>query len=259
MIRLILRLNSKTKRMKYIIISAIFVVMACKNIESKQLTANEIVDKAILVSGGALYETSKIGFKFRDKEYESEGKGTILKRKFESDSLNYIDIKTNTDFQRYIDDTLVVVADSLSFLYEDAINSVHYFAQLPYRLNDKAVHKTLLKEEQFNNKSYYLVQVTFNENGGGTDFEDTYYYWFNKETFKPDFLAYDFHTNGGGVRFRKAYHERYVNGIRFVDYENYKPKNEVVTIENIADVYKANQLDLLSKIELENISVVSEN
>ncbi|WP_158979346.1 DUF6503 family protein [Cellulophaga sp. L1A9] len=245
--------------MKYFFITFILVLSACKDSADKKLTATDIVDKAILVSGGNLYETSKVAFKFRDKEYEYDAKGAILKRKFVSDSLNYIDIKTNSDFQRYINDTPVVVSDSLSSVYSEAINSVHYFAQLPYHLNDIAVRKKLLGEQQLNGLSYYLVQVTFKENGGGTDFEDTYYYWFNKETFKVDYLAYDYQTNGGGVRFRKAYHERYVNGIRFVDYENYKPKNEAATIENMADLYESNQLELLSKIVLENITVVSEN
>ena len=62
-------------------------------------------------------------------------------------------------------------------------------------------------------------------------------YWFNKETFKPDYLAYDFHTDGGGVRFRKAYNERYVDGIRFVDYENYKPRDPKETLDNILDAF----------------------
>ncbi|WP_405246288.1 MULTISPECIES: DUF6503 family protein [unclassified Cellulophaga] len=245
--------------MKYFLLLVILMLSACKNTTEKQLTADEIVAKSIVVSGGDLYKTSKIAFKFRDKEYESDANGAIQKRKFFSDSLNYIDIKTASDFQRYIEDTPVVVSDSLAFVYSESINSVHYFAQLPYHLNDKAVHRKLLKEETIQDKSYYLVQVTFDQNGGGADFQDTYYYWFNKETFTPDYLAYDFQTNGGGVRFRKAYNERYVNGIRFVDYENYKPKDASETIQNVANLYATGHLELLSKIVLENITVVFEN
>jgi len=74
--------------------------------------------------------------------------------------------------------------------------------------------------------SYYKLKVTFDQDGGGDDFDDTYVYFFNKATFKPDYLAYDFHVNGGGMRFREAYNERYVNGIRFVDYNNMKPIDE---------------------------------
>ena len=31
-------------------------------------------------------------------------------------------------------------------------------------------------------------------------------------------------SDGIGLRFREAFNERYINGIRFVDYNNYKPK-----------------------------------
>jgi hypothetical protein len=68
-------------------------------------------------------------------------------------------------------------------------------------------------------------------------------------------LAYDFYVNDGGVRFRVAYNERYIKGIRFVDYENYKPMDDVTTIDNIDAKYESGDLELLSKIELENISV----
>lgn len=224
---------------------------------SKDLTADEIVNRSIEVSGGHLYEMSTISFKFRDKEYVSKNKGSILERAFNSDSLNYVDVKTNADFQRFINDTPLTVSDSLAQLYMNSINSVHYFAQLPYHLNDKSVNRELIGTKQIKNKDYYVVKVTFDQKNGGADYEDTYYYWFNKETSKPDYLAYDFHTDGGGVRFRKAYNERYVNGIRFVDYENYQPINNAEPIAKMADLYIKNQLKLLSKIELKEVKVVS--
>ena len=237
--------------------SSFLIVMACSEIKS--LTANEIVNSAIEVSGGHLYEKSTISFEFRDKEYVSKNKGALQERIFKSDSLNYTDIKSNDDFQRFINDIPVTVSDSLARLYSNSINSVHYFAQLPYRLNDKSVNKELLGEKTILDKNYYVVKVTFNQKNGGDDFEDTYFYWFNNETFKPDYLAYDFHTDGGGVRFRKAFNERYVDGIRFVDYENYKPKDDKVTLTNIMESFLDNKLELLSKIELKNIVVTIEN
>lgn len=235
----------------------VFIVIACK--ETKSLTANEIVYRAIEVSGGHLYETSTISFEFRDRLYVSKNKGFIQERTFKSDSLNYTDIKTNDEFQRFINDIPVTVSDSLARLYSNSINSVHYFAQLPYRLYDTSVNKELIGEQSIGSNSYFVVKVTFNKKNGGDDFEDTYVYWFNKVTFKPDYLAYDYHTDGGGVRFRKAYNERYVNGIRFVDYENYKPKDTTVTLTNILDYFLDDKLELLSKIELKHIEVTLEN
>jgi len=237
----------------------IVLLFSCKQASKKELTADEIVDRAIEVCGGNRYESSKISFTFRDKEYVSEKKGTILKRSFKIDSIKYTDVKNNSGFERYINDALVLVSDSLASVYSNSINAVHYFAQLPYHLNDRAVHKELLNEQVIANKLYYVVKVTFDQKGGGDDFEDTYYYWIQKESFKPAYLAYDFHENGGGVRFRKAYNERYVNGIRFVDYKNYIPKNSTVTLEQMVDLYANDQLELLSDIKLEHIKVTSEN
>ena len=243
----------------YLILVLFIMLFSCKERTETNLSAEEIINNSITVCGGDLYKSSKISFRFRDKNYVSENRGTILKRSFEIDSVNYIDVKNNSGFERYINDALVLIPDSLASLYSNSINSVHYFVQLPYRLNDKAVNKELLEEKVINNKSYYVVKVTFDKNGGGDDFEDTYYYWIQKQSFKPDYLAYDFHENGGGVRFRKAYNERYINGIRFVDYENYKPKNNSATIQQIADLYLNNQLELISEIKLENINVINEN
>jgi len=81
------------------------------------------------------------------------------------------------------------------------------------------------------------VNILDNQEGGGDDFDDTYVYFFNKSTFKPDYLAYDFHVNGGGMRFREAYNERYVNGIRFVDYNNMKPIDENVSVLEVDKLF----------------------
>jgi hypothetical protein len=138
--------------------------------------------------------------------------------------------------------------------YSNSINSVHYFAYLPYGLNDPAVNKKLLGETQIGDGQYYKVEVTFDKIGGGEDFEDIYIYWINKETFKPDYLAYEFNTDGGGARFRKAFNERIINGIRFVDYYNYKA-SENISVYELEALFKLKKLELLSTIRLEDISV----
>ena len=120
--------------------------------------------------------------------------------------------------------------DSIANVYANSVNSVHYFANLPYGLNDPAVNKEFLGEVAIKDKEYYKIKVTFDQKGGGKDYEDIYLYWFNKETFKPDYLAYKFYVDGGGIRFRVAYNERYLGGIRFVDYENYEASREETSI-----------------------------
>ncbi|MGB5822293.1 MAG: DUF6503 family protein [Saonia sp.] len=244
---------------KVFILILLFSVVCCKEKKAVELSAQDIVDRAIVVSGGNLYRKSKISFKFRDRTYKSENSHgqKILQRITQNDSVTIVDIKTNAGFQRFVNDSLLLISDSLSTVYGNSVNSVHYFVNLPYGLNDKAVNKELLGETKMNNIDYYKIKVTFDQEGGGNDFEDTYVYWFNKETFKPDYLAYVFHVNGGGIRFRKAYNERYINGIRFVDYKNYKSKDKNAPILFIDSLYLEGKLQLLSKIALDSIVVSS--
>lgn len=238
--------------------------VSCKEDKKKnhgKLSVQQIVDSSIAVCGGDLYKTSEIAFAFRDKTYILEGKQgeRIQKRLTINDSAIVTDIVENQNFKRYVNDSLVNVVDSMATKYSNSINSVHYFAYLPYGLNDPAVNKELLGEVRIKEKEYYKVKVTFEQENGGVDYEDVYLYWFNKQSFKPDYLAYEFLTDGGGMRFREAYNERLVNGIRFVDYKNYKTVDRSVPIIKIDSLFVAERLELLSKIELKNIEIIPDN
>jgi hypothetical protein len=224
------------------------------------MPVQDIVDKSIEVSGGNLYKSCNISFTFRDIRYEMQNANgrKILKRIIKKDSTEILDILKHNSFERYINGNLVNVADSMATKYSNSINSVHYFAYLPYGLNDPAVNKKLLGETQLGVNKYYKVEVTFDEEDGGEDFEDIYIYWINKETFRPDYLAYEFSTDGGGSRFRKAFNERVINGIRFVDYKNYKAADNI-SVYNLEALFKSKELELLSTIRLENISVNPDN
>lgn len=231
--------------------------VSCKEQPKSELTAQEIVDRAIEISGGDHYENSTISFTFRELDYSStwENKTRKLSRTGIKDSLRFVDVLKNNTFERKVGDSLVILSDSIATVYSNALNSVHYFTHLPYGLNDPAVNKDLLGEVKIKEDNYYKIKVTFDQEGGGDDFEDVYLYWINKETFKADYLAYEFHVNGGGIRFRSAYNERYVNGIRFVDYNNYKFSPQKVSLYDTDKEYEKGNLELLSKIELENVDV----
>ena len=235
----------------------LLLLTACGQKRDVVPTAQEIVDRSIAISGGDRYGTSNIAFKFRDLYYASEWKNKkrLLKRIIVKDTARIVDVLYNNTFERRINDSLVSVSDSLSNLYSNSVNSVHYFANLPYGLNDSAVNKEFLGETPINNVPYYKIKITFDQQGGGDDYEDVYIYWFNKETFKPDYLAYQYHTDGGGIRFRAAYNERYVNGIRIVDYENYEASPKDVSIFKVDSLYEKQGLKLLSKIALEKVEV----
>ena len=126
---------------------------------------------------------------------------------------------------------------------------------MPFGLNNQAVQKKLIGEDSVNNKHYYEIKITFKEEGGGTDFDDVFVYWINKEDFTVDYLAYSYAVNGGGVRFREAYNPRVIKGMRFADYNNYKSDNEDVKLSELNNLFTNGDLKLLSKIETENVQV----
>ncbi len=233
------------------------VMISCKQDKTPVFSAQQLVDMSIEVCGGDRYTTSEVSFEFRDRRYILEridGK-KVLKRIQKNDTLDLIDIKSTNDFERYSEGKLVRLPDSLVNSYANSVNSVHYFAYLPYGLNDPAVNKEYLGEIVIKGKKYYKIKVTFSQENGGDDFDDIYIYWFNAKSFKPDYLAYEFHVNDGGYRFREAYNERIVEGIRFVDYHNLKPIKDNTSIYAIDSLFIKGELELLSKIELKNIAV----
>lgn len=242
---------------KALMIIILFGMISCKQKEATKISAQDIVDKSIAVSGGDRYKTSDISFDFRDRKYilqRIDGK-KILKRIKKNDTLDIVDVKTAQGFERYVDGKLAQIPDSLANSYANSVNSVHYFAYLPYGLNDQAVIKEYLDEVVIKDKKYHKIKVTFKQENGGDDFDDVYIYWFNAKTFKPDYLAYEFHVNDGGLRFREAFNERTVNGIRFVDYLNLKPKTDDQSIYRLDSLFEKGELEVFSKIELENITV----
>jgi hypothetical protein len=110
-------------------------------------------------------------------------------------------------------------------------------------------------ETSIDSVEYYVIEITFAQEGGGEDHEDVFMYWINKKDFTIGYMAYSYEeTDGVGLRFRKAYNPRTISGILFLDYTNLKPKAQT-QITALEDFYKKGELEELSKIELTNIQV----
>jgi hypothetical protein len=230
------------------------MLLACeRNLTDPQ----KIIDKTIASSGGEKYLSATIEFDFRDRHYIARRNGGVFSyERISKDSATVThDFLSNEGFRREVNGNVVEVADSMKTRYRASVNSVVYFALVPYGLNDASVQKKFLGETQIENKEHYIVEITFSQEGGGEDHEDVFIYWINKKDFTIDYMAYSFAENDGeGYRFRKAYNPRKINDILFFDYINYKPKGEV-KIKELEELFKNGELEELSKIELLNISV----
>lgn len=243
--------------MKYIIVllSAIFLI-SCQE-EKQGITAEEIINKTIEKAGGDRYSRAVIEFKFRDHVYKStRNRGEFSLERVKTDTVGTIrDVVSNTGFQRYLNDSLVTVPDSMAVRYQSSVNSVHYFAHLPYGLNDKAVQSQLAGETVIEGEPYYQLKITFHQEGGGVDHHDEFMYWIHKNDFTVDYLAYKFLMNEGGIRFREAFNIREIEGIRFADYRNYSLDDFNTPLSELDELYEEGELELLSVIETEVISV----
>jgi len=242
--------------MRYLFIFSLLILISCKPAEAN-LTAQQIIDKTIVFSGVDKVVNSEITFKFRDIQYAAIRKNESFKlqRYFIKDSIAIVDGLTNNGYERLENTKRVEVADSMISRYSNSINSVHYFSVLPYGLNDKAVQKKILESSIIKGKEYYKIEISFSENGGGEDFEDVFIYWIGKENFLIDYLAYSYHTNGGGIRFRVLKEQCVKGGIRFVDYYNYKPIDTEISLLDTDKAFENNELKKVSEIILKDIKV----
>ncbi len=235
-----------------ILFAAALIQMAC------QPTAQSIIDEAISAHGGEVYQSLDVEFDFRKMHYVIKTNGGEYRyERHQTDSLGIktVDVLTNNAFVRTINGETVSVADTMVTKYSSSINSVAYFFLLPDPLNDAAVNKKRLEDIAIKGKSYFQIEVTFAQEGGGKDFQDRFVYWINQQTKEIDYLAYSYETNGGGVRFREAYNVRTENGLRFCNYRNYGPEDLKTPLEALAALYETGNLPLLSSIEKENVVV----
>lgn len=221
--------------------------------------AQGIIDDAI-DAHGAFFKGRTVEFDFREIHYtasRSDSKYTYT-RSWQDDSLGFVKdvLIKSSKFTRLIDGDTVTVNEEWRAKYASSINSVLYFFQIPYVLNDRGAIKTLDGEYEIKGEKYWGVRVTFSEDGGGEDFEDVFLYWIHQENKMIDYLAYTYLTDGGGVRFREAYNRRNIDGLITQDYVNYKAEKGT-ELRKLPELFEAGQLEELSRIENKNVSFSS--
>ena len=84
---------------KYIFFFAIAVLVSCQT-PKKELTAQEIIDKAMFVAGTDKLVNASISFNFRDINYKATRKNGIFQLNRSFDSIT--DVLSNQGFQRFV-------------------------------------------------------------------------------------------------------------------------------------------------------------
>lgn len=228
---------------------------------TERKSAAEIIDQAIDAHGGDLYSRAEVSFTFRGRDYTSTRMGGeyALSRAYtdtSGEADKYVhQVLSNKGFETKVDGELVALDAKAAAAQKESVNSVHYFAMLPYGLNDPAVNKEYLGEVSIDNNTYDKVRITFDQEGGGTDFEDVFIYWFDTQSHELKYLAYQYHVNGGGIRFREAINPRRIGGILFNDYINYKADPQLHALSDTDSLFEKGALAELSRIISEDVKV----
>lgn len=248
------------------IFPAIMLIMAGMSSCTNQSTTEkgafdssiEIIDQAISAMGGNILDHAEINFDFRDQSlsyYNNNGQYRYTRVFPDTAGRTVTDTLTNEDFIRYIDGQKLELSDDRKETLQGGVNSIIYFAFLPYRLNDPSVISEYIDEVTIKGQSYDKIKVSFHNPEGDAAHNDVYYYYFDTGDADLEYLAYEFFEDGGGIRFRSAYNKRVIEGITIRDYINYGADPEVVDYSKIEEYYNNDELRELSRIELRNIEV----
>jgi hypothetical protein len=233
-----------------------FFLMACQSSDP----ARDAIERAIAFHGGEAYDHVDMEFDFRKMHYvveRSQDKYRYERIQKDSTGAEIRDILTNAEAYRTINGERVQLPDTMLDKYKNSVNSVAYFLLLPQPLRDPAVHTEYLGGVTLKGKQYDKVKVFFDQDGGGKDHNDVFVYWFDKEDGSVDYLAYLYHVDEAGMRFREAYNPQRVGGVLVQDYINYAPADATlaVTDENLVSMdrlYEEGKLKELSRIENKN-------
>jgi hypothetical protein len=235
------------------------LLFSCSEKHKKESEVDQLFEHVKQKHGSGLIDQRDISFKFREHEYiQKIEDNRIVKYRILQDSNGVTQdmwISSEPYFERKINEETVDLSDSISEAYQNSINSVFYFSFLPLFLTDNAVNAEIMDTVNIGTEPYCKIKITFDQEGGGKDFEDIYLYWIHMNNKTLDYLAYKYFTNDGGIRFRKAYNRRTIGGITFQDYMNYKPKDPDLPFMEIDDAYNRREIIEVSKIVNENIQV----
>ncbi len=214
---------------------------------------NGIIAKTIIAHGADLATNAQLDFVFRGLDYSVDRKNGSFtyQRSFPQAGNQIVDRLDNKGFTRSINDSVVALKDSLVSRYRSSLNSVVYFAQLPYGLDGDAVNLKWIGNDSIKGKNYHEIEVTFKENGGGEDHEDVFVYWIDTQDFLIDYMAYSYCEDDCGFRFRESVNRRNINGIIVQDYHNYKSSKQDPKLHDLDAAFGAGNLQLMSEIETE--------
>ena len=230
-----------------------------------------LVDRLRDRHGVDALDRAEVTFSFRGTPFAAWRDGSQFRyaRQLVDDAGRRVEeVVDNAGTHRFVDGAEVELADDEAGRVHTAVNSVVYFALLPYALTDPAVRVRTLGPDSVAGAAYDRLEATFAQEGGGTDWDDRYVYWIRQPDAADagatlDFLAYSYAPTPGdtsrnetGVRFREVIGTQDAGGVRFQAYRNLTadsigPRD----LERFGALYDAGQTRPVSDVVLDSIRV----
>lgn len=245
--------------------AGLFLFTGCESPppDSSAPSGQAVVDSAVAAHGGAVLDHAVVSFLFRGDEYtlrHDEGQFHYRRTYRDSTGRTVVDGVTNDSTYRRVNGEPVPLTPDEKSAVETKVNSVVYFALLPEPLEDPAVQPRYTGTDTIDGVPYHRVRVTFRKKGGGKDWEDTYVYWFQTDTYEMKYFSYAFglapSDTDTGTRFREAYNVRRIQGVRVADYMNYTSDTlSVDHIDRYPDLWARDALELVSRVEIDSVRI----
>ena len=230
--------------------------------------ALELVDRVRDRHGVDALDHAEVTFSFRGTPFTVRRDGSRFRyaRTLTDDAGRQLEeVVDNDGVHRFADGVEVELDEAEAGRVMTAVNSVAYFALLPYFLTDPAVRVRALGPDSVRGQAYDRLEATFAQEGGGADWDDRYVYWLRQPDATMDYLAYSYAPTPGdtsrnetGTRFREVLGVEEVAGVRFQNYRNLTadsigPRD----LERYSDLYEAGRTWTVSDILLDSIRVRS--
>ena len=220
-------------------------------------SAEAIIERARAAHGAGVLDHATVTFRFRGDRFVAErdgGRFAYARETTDSTGAAVRDVLDNDGLTRTVDGDTVALSERDYLIAEEAVNSVVYFALLPYPLADPAVQARRVGADTLRGEPYHLVEVTFEEEGGGRDYQDVFLYWVHRDRATVDFFAYSYEDSGGGARFREAVNPRTVGGVRFTDHLNFAADPQR-PLDGLGRQWEAGALERVSEVVHEGVRV----
>lgn len=245
-----------------VVFGLLLFLTGCQSAEKSPPSAQAVVDSAIAAHGGSVLDRAVVSFDFRGDQYQiRHDDGRFLYQRTYADSADRTITEGlhNEGVYRIVEGDTVDLAPEEIGSVESTVNSVSYFALLPYRLGDPAVQPHYHGRDTIEGASYHRIKVTFDDEAGGDDWDDVYMYWFQTEDYEMDYLAYAYGLDPDeemGTRFREAYNVRRPSGVRVADYMNYTSDTlRADQLHQYPELWSRDALELVSQVEIDSVRV----